>query len=210
MKVAEKLKRLRLEHGLTQKDIAEIAGVSPQSVSYWESGDRAPKIGSIRKLCDYFHLDLNAFVDNTSTIKPMLPANSIPYSEMRIAPIVGTIPAGYPALAIQDIEGYATIPYHDGSQYFFLRVKGDSMTGAGIHPGDLVLIRQQSCAEDGQIIAARVDGDEATLKRYRRQDDSVLLLPENPEYKPRIVPAKDFETGDAQIIGVALEVRHEL
>ena len=79
-----------------------------------------------------------------------------------------------------------------------------------IHTGDLVLIRKQDCAEDGQIVAARVNGDEATLKRYKRQGDTVLLLPENPAYDPRVVPFQDFESGYAQIIGVALEVRHTL
>ena len=55
-----------------------------------------------------------------------------------------------------------------------------------------------------------MNGDEATLKRYRKQGSSVLLMPENPAYEPRIVPTKDFETGDAEIIGVALEVRRQL
>ena len=84
------------------------------------------------------------------------------------------------------------------------------MKNAGIHTGDLVLIRRQKCADDGQVVAARVNEDEATLKRYKRQGDSVLLLPENPDFEPRIVHALDFETGDAEIIGIALEVRHTL
>ena len=113
-------------------------------------------------------------------------------------------------LALEDIEGYADIPYSDEENYFFLRVKGESMKNAGIHTGDLVLIRRQCCAEDGQVVAARVNGDEATLKRYKRQGNSILLLPENPDFEPRIVPVQDFENGYASIIGVALEVRHTL
>lgn len=139
-----------------------------------------------------------------------LPSNAIPYTASHKAPIVGSIPAGYPVLALEDIEGYADIPYSDEENYFFLRVNGESMKNAGIHTGDLVLIRRQKCADDGQVVAARVNGDEATLKRYKRQGDSVLLLPENPDFEPRIVPVSDFETGDAEIIGVALEVRHTL
>lgn len=91
----------------------------------------------------------------------------------------------------------------------FLRVSGNSMEPK-IHTGDLVLIRRQKYASEGQIVAARVNGDEATLKRYKRQGEIVLLLPENPAFDVRIVPIKDFEIGDAQIIGVALEVRHSL
>ena len=139
-----------------------------------------------------------------------VPSNAIPYTASHKAPIVGSIPAGYPVLAFENIEGYADIPYSDEGEYFFLRVSGESMKNAGIHTGDLVLIRRQKCADDGQVVAARVNGDEATLKRYKRQGDSVLLLPENPDFEPRIVPVSDFETGDAEIIGVALEVRHTL
>ena len=84
------------------------------------------------------------------------------------------------------------------------------MINAEIHAGDLVLIRKQSFAENGQIIAARVNSNEATLKRYKQSGDAVVLLPENPAYDLQIVPARDFISGDAQIIGVALQVTHTL
>ena len=89
--------------------------------------------------------------------------------------------------------------------YFYLRVKGDSMIGAGITDGSLVLIRRQSYAEDGQIVACLVDGDYATLKRYRTRDKTILLLPENPSYQPFILSASDFENGSAAILGVAID-----
>lgn len=79
-----------------------------------------------------------------------------------------------------------------------------------ISTGDLVLIRRQNVADNGQIVAARVNGDEATLKRYKRQGDTILLLPENPKYNPYVVSTKEFETGYAQIIGVAIELRRDI
>ncbi len=69
------------------------------------------------------------------------PSNVKDFDEPYVAPIVGTIPAGYPVLAFEDIEGYASIPYSDTENYFFLRVSGESMINAGIQSGDLVLIR---------------------------------------------------------------------
>ena len=211
MNIAKKLIRLRYEKGLTQQELADIAGVSNTSISSWESGVRDPKIKPIQKICSRFGIVLNSFIDESREDYDYIGANNlIPAEETNYAPILGKIPAGYPMLAVEEIEAYAPIPYHDDERYFFLRVSGDSMIGAGINTGDLVLIRQQHCAENGQIVAARVNGDEATLKRYRKQGSSVLLMPENPAYEPRIVPAKDFETGDAEIIGVALEVRHQL
>lgn len=211
MEISKKIYLLRTENKLTQSEFAKIAGATDKAVSSWENGTRSPKLQYTKPICDYFGIDLNTFIDESNDVyKSGLPSNAIPYTPSHKAPILGYIPAGYPVLAVEDIEGYADIPYSDVENYFFLRVAGESMKNAGIHTGDLVLIRRQKCADDGQIVAARVNGDEATLKRYKRQGDSVLLLPENPEFEPRIVPARDFEIGDAEIIGVALEVRHSL
>lgn len=212
MKISDKLAALRNEKKMTQQQIAKIAGVSDKTVSSWENGSRSPKLGSINKICQYFGIDLNTFIDESSDeYNPVqkLPKEAIPYAPSHKAPIVGSIPAGYPVLAFEDIEGYADIPYSDEENYFFLRVSGDSMEPK-ISTGDLVLIRRQNVADNGQIVAARVNGDEATLKRYKRQGDTVLLLPENPKYNPYVISAKDFESGYAQIIGVAIELRRNI
>ena len=95
-------------------------------------------------------------------------------------------------------------------EHFFLRVTGDSMINAGIRDGDLVLLRRQDTAENGQIVACLVDGEDATLKRFRRQRDMVLLQPENPAYEPKLIPLSDFETGAARIVGVAVRLVREL
>ena len=199
------LSYLRKRSGMSQKELAEKIGISRSAVGMYEAGEREPDFETLEALADTFNVNMDTLLGKSSP-----PSNAIPYTAAHKAPILGSIPAGYPVLALEDIEGYADIPYSDEENYFFLRVNGESMKNAGIHTGDLVLIRRQKCAEDGQVVAARVNGDEATLKRYKKQGDNVLLLPENPDFDPRIVPAKDFETGDAQIIGVALEVRHSL
>lgn len=208
MEVSKKIYLLRTENNLTQSEFAKIAGATDKAVSSWEKGTRSPKLQYTKPICEHFGIDLNKFIDESNDVyKPELPSNAIPFRPTYKAPIIGSIPAGYPVLAIEDIEGYADIPYSDEENYFFLRVNGESMKNAGIHTSDLVLIRRQKCAEDGQVVAARVNGDEATLKRYKRQGDNVLLIPENPEFEPRIVPVKDFEIGEAQIIGVVVEMR---
>lgn len=84
------------------------------------------------------------------------------------------------------------------------------MINAGIQSGDLVLIRIQNCAENGQIVACRINGNEATLKRYREQQSAIILMPENPAYDPYIVSKKDFADGYAGIMGVAVEVKRKL
>ena len=125
-------------------------------------------------------------------------------------PILGTIRAGLPMAAEQRREGWAHADVPDPEGYFYLRVTGDSMINAGIRDGDLVLLRRQDTAENGQIVACLVDGEDATLKRFRRQRDMVLLQPENPVYEPKLVPLSDFETGAARIVGVAVRLVREL
>lgn len=96
-------------------------------------------------------------------------------------PVVGVVTAGMPILAVENLEG--SIAWEGDPSCFALRVKGDSMIGAGILDGDLVIVRPQQNADDGQIVVARLD-DEATVKRLRRRDGQVLLMPENDAYSP--------------------------
>lgn len=108
-------------------------------------------------------------------------------------PLVGRIPAGAPVLADQNIEGFLAVPadFAAGDDHFALRVSGDSMTGAGILDGDVVVVRRQENADDGDIVAALLPGpaeSEATVKRLRRQDGRVVLVPENPALDPFDLP----------------------
>lgn len=196
---------LRRREGYSQKELADKLGISRSAVGMYERGEREPDFETLEAFADIFNVNMDTMLGKSTN-----PSNAIEYNEHYFAPIVGSIPAGYPAVAFEDIEGYEPIPYPDPENYFFLRVSGNSMINAGIQPGSLVLIRRQDYAEPGQIVACRVNGDEATLKRYKPQPNGVLLMPENSDYEPQIVSAQDFESGYAGIIGVALEVRRKL
>ena len=113
-------------------------------------------------------------------------------------PVVGVVTAGMPILAVENQEG--TLPWNDPG-CFALRVRGDSMLGAGILPGDKVVVRPQSTADDGQIVVARLE-DEATVKRLRRRNGKIWLLPENDAYDP-------IDGTHAEIIGVVKAVVRE-
>lgn len=202
---SKNLRSLMERNGKERKQICDDLNFKYTTFTDWYNGKKYPRIDKIEMLANYFGVLKSDLIEDKSWS-----SNVMPFDEPHMAPIVGTIPAGYPALAFDQIEGYASIPYSDTENYFFLRVSGESMINAGINNGDLVLIRKQPCAEDGQIVAARVNGDEATLKRYKTQGETILLLPENPDYDPILVRAKDFQDGYASIIGVALEVRHTL
>lgn len=108
-------------------------------------------------------------------------------------PILGSVPAGAPSEAIEGVEDYLHLEKDMvlSGTYFALKVKGDSMTGAGIYDGDTIVIRQQRNAEDGEIVVAKVDGGEGTVKRFRKKDGEVYLQPENPAYEP--IRGRDIE-----------------
>jgi repressor LexA len=100
-------------------------------------------------------------------------------------PVVGAVAAGQPVLAEENIEDYVAVPPVAGGREgeYVLRVRGDSMKDAGIIEGDLVVVRQQDTAADGEIVVAMV-GEEATVKRFFREDDHVRLQPENADHEP--------------------------
>ena len=104
----------------------------------------------------------------------------VPVEQSRV-PLVGTVAAGQPILAVENVEGY--LPWEGGEGWFALRVKGESMKNAGILPGDKVIVRPQPTAENGEIVVALLD-DEATVKRLCRKDGHILLLPENEAFEP--------------------------
>lgn len=108
-------------------------------------------------------------------------AISAPLPRAGQIPILGVVTAGIPILATENREG--TLSWEGDPSCFALRVRGDSMMGAAILDGDLVVVRPQSTADDGNIVVAMID-DEATVKRFRSQRGQVWLQPENPAYEP--------------------------
>ena len=102
-------------------------------------------------------------------------------------PLVGTVTAGQPILAVESIEDYVPVPVNaSGRELFALHVKGDSMINASICDGDLVIVEKTPVAENGEIVVALID-DEATVKRFYKEDGHFRLQPENDNYEPIIV-----------------------
>lgn len=111
-------------------------------------------------------------------------------------PVVGLVTAGIPILAVENQEG--TIPWEGEPGCFALRVRGESMINAGILSGDLVVVRPQQTAMDGQIVVARI-GDEATVKRLSRRNGQIWLMPENPDFEP-------IDGREAELVGLVKAV----
>ena len=114
-------------------------------------------------------------------------------------PVVGVVTAGLPILALENQEG--TIAWEGDPKCFALRVRGDSMINAAILDGDMVVVRPQPSADDWQIVVARI-GDEATVKRLRRRNGQIWLMPENDAYAP-------IDGSEAELIGLVRAVIRE-
>jgi repressor LexA len=133
-------------------------------------------------------------------------AIAISRAATRDVPLVGHIAAGSPILAQEDIEEVYPLPTELVGQepVFMLRIRGDSMINVGIYDADYVVVQKQQTARNGQIVAALIDGEEATVKTFHRSDTAVTLIAENDAYEPMI-----FSDG-VEILGVVVAVLRRL
>ena len=211
MAFGDVLKALRLKRGFTQEDVAKGTQLSKSVISMYETGSRKPSFEVLEAIADFFNVDMNTLTDtkpmdaqpSANTDLSAIP-NIEPYNPTMV-PIVGTIAAGTPILAEENIEGYA--PLQDKNADFALTIKGDSMIGDNIHPGDIVFIKQQPTVEIGEIAAVLIDGD-ATLKHFYRDADSVTLVSSNTKYKPMVYHKGDCD--EIRILGKAVAYLHDL
>lgn len=135
-------------------------------------------------------------------VEDQLPVSVAADRRTRDIPVLGRIAAGSPILAIENVEEIIPLPteFVGEGPVFLLEVRGDSMIDAGIHEGDLVAVQKQDDARDGEIVAALINGEEATVKRLRRRDGKVILESENPVYEPMV-----FDEG-VELIGKVITV----
>jgi repressor LexA len=202
-----KIKDLRIEKKISQNELAKILGLTQQAISAYENGLREPDLETLNKIANYFNVSLDWLAGRTNIRNPNRDiiekiGGFYPGPLVKI-PIVGTIKAGEPILAVQNIEGYEVVELEtvkDGN-YFFLRVKGDSMINANIPEGALVLVRQQNDVDNGSIAVVMVDNEEATIKRVFKTNGLLVLQPENPKYKPKVI-----KKGDVKIIGKVVKI----
>ncbi len=179
------------------REIGEAVGLSSPSTVHSHLSSLA-KAGLIRKDPSKPRA-IEVLGEPTSAVAP---APEPTRDDVRDVPLVGRIAAGRPILAEQDVEDVMALPTDlvGSGPVFMLTVRGDSMIDAGILDGDYVVVRSQADANDGEIVAALVDEEEATVKRLRRRDGKVVLEAENPAYEPMV-----FD-GGVRIVGKVVSV----
>lgn len=192
MKLHERIKKCRLECGMTLLELANALGVREATAQRYESGEiKNLKQATVLEMARIFGCSPSYLMGWEDTDSKGADSNALP--------LLGKIAAGQPILATEDCEYFS--PISDTKADFCLKVKGDSMIGAGIKDGDIVFIRKQDSVDDGEIAAVLVE-DEATLKRVYISDDAVTLISENPKYKPMIFTKKQCK--NIRILGKAV------
>ena len=185
--------------------VSKDTGIAASTLSDWKNGRSHPKTAKMKLLADYFGVSLENITGQTES--GQIPRLSPDF--LRI-PIIGEIRAGSPIITNESVLGYEYADVSDTDEYFYLKVQGDSMKNIGMVDGSLVLFHKQQYAEDGEIVACLVGGESATVKRFHRSKKTVYLMPENEDYQPIKLSTDDFETGDARILGIAVEIKIKL
>lgn len=204
-----RIKQVRLEKGLVQKDIADQVGVAISTIQRYENGayDR-PKLPVVQAIARALDVDpawlVGKIDERRSYYDDSLPSNVTRIPPLRSIPLIGSIACGTPILAAQNIEANIFLPETVNADYA-LRCKGDSMTGADILDGDIVYIRQDADVINGQIYAVMIgEGEvtEATLKHVYQTPDTLTLTADNPAYPPMIYQGEQL--AKVRIIGKAV------
>lgn len=228
MSIGENIKELRLQHNMSQLELAKIIGVTDKAVSSWENNIKTPRMGTLQRIADYFNIKKSEIIEGPLGLilesKPhtlteaelkqaalnrviardkVTPIKPVLHHSYRI-PILGRVAAGNPIYASEDVIGYQYIDesfQDDGYEYFALIIKGQSMEPT-IMDGDTVIIRKQDYIEDGQIAIVLIDGEDATAKEVKETPEGIVLIGHNTAvYQPHFYSRQEIQELPVQIIG---------
>ena len=181
--------------GKSPSAVAIELGISKGAVSTWKNLGRTPQVAQLQKVADYFHITVDQLLEENKNAPMAISHESADWKQRvgatpcdvaQVAPLLGTVRAGLPMYAEENIEGYIPIRQTDGAKYFWLTIRGDSMNAVGISENDEILVREQPEVENGQLAVVMVNGDEATVKYFRQEGSLVVLTPKsfNPVHQP--------------------------
>ena len=181
--------------GVTQATLSSLLGVTQQAVGKWETGRSTPDPQTVARLAEILDTTADALLglQQAPTAAPAVGRNAFSRYTESLVPVVGTVRAGYGALAFEEDYGKEYASVKDPQNYFYLVVKGDSMEPR-ISDGDLALVHRQSTLENGDlgVLVYGSDG-EGTLKKYIQRGNSVILHPFNPAYEELVIKGEELD-----------------
>ena len=200
MDFKDRIRALRIEHNMTLQEVADKVGLQKAAIYKYEHGLIVnPKQSLIAKLAKLFNVS-PAYLMGADDKPPRMPVK---------IPILGSVVAGIPLDAIEDIIGYEEITPEMAAQgdYFALRIKGASMEPV-LTEGDVVIVKKQSCCDNGDIAIVLVNGNEATVKKVTYSDSGITLIGYNAAvYPPHLYTPEEVQNLPVQVIGRVIESR---
>lgn len=200
-----RIAELRKRAGLSQAEFGKMMGAAQNTVSNWEKGNREPDNGRLKVMSEYFGVTIDYLLGNDAA-SPRKPKKK----GVRI-PVLGRVQAGIPVTATEEILDYEEITEDlaETGEFFALKVRGHSMEPK-LLPDDVLIIRMQQDVDDGDIAVVLVNGDDATVKKIKKSQDGVLLVPFNPEFDPIFYSNQEIEDLPVRVLGKVIELRRTL
>ena len=199
--VVELVKKLTKEQNMSMSELSRRVGIAKSAISRYFNGTRELPLNKIGDFASVLHTtpDYLLGID----YEPPKPQG------LKI-PVLGTVAAGIPISAVEDILDYEEIPQSWKSQgeFFGLRIKGDSMEPR-MESGDVVIVKQQSDANSGDTVIVLVNGDDATCKKLQKTDNGIMLVSTNPKYPPMFYSNDEIVTKPVVILGKVVELRQK-
>lgn len=190
MEFKNNLRYLRRVNKMSQDELAERLGYkSFTTVQKWEDGTSFPRVASLNKMAELFDVDVNHLLNKDLR------------TEQVAVPILGEVKAGYDLYANEDIYGYeyCNSKEYGPGEYFYLKVKGDSMIDLRIGEGDIVYVKKQNYLDDKDVGVFLLENNEVTIKKVLFNKNTITLKAANPKY-----PDRKFKTDEVKILGKVL------
>lgn len=207
-----RLADLRKKSNLSQADLGKIMGAAQNTISNWENENRKIDTDSLKFLANYFNVSVDYLLGRTDEKNPPIMFEgglNPPKSTGGVwVPVLGQVPAGTPIEAIEDILDYEEITMEMAArgEIAALKVRGDSMEPR-IKDGDVVIVRRQPDAETGDTVVVFVNGDDATIKKFKKRPEGIMLIPNNPAFEPMFFNNKQIRDLPVTIWGKVIELR---
>lgn len=199
--VGQRIFEARKRRKISRKEIADFLQVHETTIKRYEDGNtKKLPTDRLEKIAKYL---------NTSIEYLMGWEDEQKLQGLKI-PVLGTVAAGIPISAVEDILDYEEVPqsWENQGEFFALKIKGDSMEPR-MESGDVVIVKQQSDANSGDTVIVLVNGDDATCKKLQKTDNGIMLVSTNPKYPPMFYSNEEISTKPVVILGKVVELRQK-
>lgn len=198
--IARNLRRILYERDTSAAEMSRALNINKSTISGWMNGARVPRGQYIDMICQYLGVNRSELVEEHTDGE---------HNAVVKIPVLGRVAAGIPFEMIDDIRGEEEIPMDmlkGGKEYFALEIDGNSMEPR-IRRGDVIIVRKQETAEDGDVVVVAINGADATCKRLKTHPTGISLVSTNPDYDPMYYSNEEIAKLPVTVLGKVVELR---